>query len=88
MVNSMKRKHDNVVKIEALLKQLLDITGRWDFDSDVPKSQKTQCKEVGEMLNELGGFHLMTEAYYHVRDRHPAASVLRVLWHGIGDWQM
>jgi hypothetical protein len=29
----MKLKHDNVVKIEALLKQLLDITGRWDFDS-------------------------------------------------------
>ena len=77
-----------VMKSEELLKQLLDITIKWDFDGAVPQSQKIQCMEIGEMLNNLGGLHFMTEAYYHVTNRQPAASVIRVFWDGIGGWQM
>ncbi|MCI0417342.1 hypothetical protein L0222_31640 [bacterium] len=49
--------------------------------------------EIGEKLNELGGFALMREAYERfVRLRPPKGStspgsILEQVWHGIGDWQ-
>lgn len=73
---------------EALLDQLRKLTSRWTYDKDVPKAQRMKCAEIGKKLNALGGFNLMTEAYYHATRHNAAASTIRALWHGIGDWQM
>ena len=38
-------------------------------------------------LHEKGGETLMQMAYYHAAHANPAASVLSLLWDGVGAWK-
>ena len=48
-------------------------------------AEKTRIREIGEELNRRGGFKLMQEAYYHVRNTGTYFS--QDIWHRIGEWE-
>ena len=74
-------------KQQELIEQLLSLTEYWTEYEDVPTSQKSRCRVIGEELYKLGGVSAMRDAYYEAKGRNRAASVVQAFWHGVGEWQ-
>jgi hypothetical protein len=75
-----------VTEVRALYDELLDLTREWTrHDRILPNEER--AKAIGRRLHHLGGTPLMRMAYYHATGVNPAASVLSLLWDGIGEWR-
>jgi hypothetical protein len=75
-----------VTEFRALYDELLDLTREWSrHDRALPNEER--AKAIGRQLHELGGTSLMRMAYYHATTANRAASVLSLLWDGIGEWR-
>lgn len=70
-----------------LTEQLCDLTSRWTEYEDIPASQKSECRSIGERLNKIGGISAMQDAYYEAKGRNRAASSIQPFWDGVGDWR-
>jgi hypothetical protein len=74
-----------VTEVHALYDELLELTRAWTrHDRILPN--EIRVKAIGRQLYELGGEQLMRMAYYHATAANRAASVLSLLWDGIGEW--
>lgn len=71
----------------ALTEQLCELTSRWTEYEDIPGSQKSECRQIGEKLNDLGGISAMRDAYYEAKGRNRAASSIQPFWDGVGEWR-
>jgi hypothetical protein len=75
-----------VIEVRALYDELLDLTREWTrHDRALPNAER--AKAIGRRLYHLGGESLMQMAYYHATAANPAASMLSMLWDGIGEWR-
>jgi hypothetical protein len=73
-------------EVRALYDELLDVTRDWTrHDRTLPN--EARVKAIGRELYDLGGESLMQMAYYHATAANPAATVLALLWDGIGEWR-
>lgn len=72
---------------EAIFTQLRELTRRWNEHEDIPRSQRLECRNIGEALHALGGEALMREAYYDAKSHNRAVTVIQAYWDGIGDWR-
>jgi hypothetical protein len=73
-------------EVRALYDELLDLTREWTrHDRILPNEERV--KAIGRRLCVLGGESLMQMAYYHATAANRAASVLSLLWDGIGEWR-
>ena len=70
----------------ALVEQLCDLTKRWNIYEDIPRSQQSECRQIGRQLYALGSEDAMRRAYYEATARNRAATVLAAYFDGIGDW--
>lgn len=73
--------------IVALTAQLVELTKRWTTYEDIPKSQQSECREIGRKLHAIGGEGLMREAYYAATGPNRAACTLAAYWDGVGEWR-
>lgn len=77
------------VKTQAdLTEQLCQLTSRWTEYEDIPGSQQSECRSIGEALARRGGISAMRDAYYEAKGRNRAAATIQVYWDGIGDWRL
>ena len=72
---------------ETAFAQLRELTKRWNAYEEIPMSQQRECREIGRVLNALGGMALMQEAYYDAHGENRCASVVAAYWDGIGEWR-
>jgi hypothetical protein len=79
----------------VILSRACDLTERVDkllslVDADDPVSagQKAECREIGQLLYDLGGSEAMRAAGEHVRAcSSQAGRLLERIWDGVGDWK-
>jgi hypothetical protein len=75
-----------MTEVRALYDELLDVTREWTrHDRILPGEERARA--IGRRLHELDGESLMQMAYYHATAVNPAATVLSLLWDGIGEWK-
>lgn len=72
---------------QELTDQLCSVTEHWTEYEDIPASQKSKCRMIGEKLYRLGGMSAMQDAYYEAKGRNRAASSIQPFWNGVGDWR-
>ncbi|MBN2047496.1 MAG: hypothetical protein JW750_06625 [Anaerolineaceae bacterium] len=86
--------HQNREEVRKLIEELIKIGDADDFLSELPGGRfNRQCRhirarEIGERLDELGGFELMEMACHQVRKKlsRQLADHLEYAWAGIGRW--
>ena len=71
--------------IKTVTDQLCELTKRWTAYEDIPRSQQSECRDIGRKLHALGGEQAMRDAYYEATARNRAATVLAAYFDGIGE---
>ena len=75
-----------VLQRQKLMLELRDLVKPWTrHEKTLPGEDR--AKAIGRELHTVGGEEIMQSAYYFVTSVNPAASVLSLLWHGIGKWE-
>jgi hypothetical protein len=88
-------KTDSSSEISELINELIEIGKNYGFLSSVSggklndNGRNIRAREIGARLHELGGFNLMQEVYYSIRNSLNVAHAaeLEVAWKSIGLWQ-
>lgn len=73
--------------IKFLTNRLKSVSQDWNEHDLVPEIHKTECREIGEALNKMGGMQAMQTAYYAAKVQNRSASVIQAYWDGIGEWR-
>ena len=73
--------------IKAASEQLCELTKRWTIHEDIPRSQQSECRDIGRKLHGFGGEAAMRDAYYEAIGRNRAASMVAAYFDGIGEWR-
>jgi hypothetical protein len=67
--------------LDPLVRELVEMGNTSGYHND-------RTREIGELLNELGGLAHMQDVYYEVFNWHPVtARDLQQVWDGVGDWR-
>jgi uncharacterized lipoprotein YddW (UPF0748 family) len=82
-------------EVQALINELKQMglsTGYWQLDDQGNNicPNKVRIAEIGERLNEIGGFNAMQKAAGIIKDElgySPYVIELSWAWNGIGAWQ-
>lgn len=75
------------IEPEAAVRQLLELTKRWNNHEDVPRSQQIECRQIGERINAAGGMRAMIAAYDEATNANRDVRVIQAYWDGVGDWR-
>ncbi|HEY1205238.1 MAG: hypothetical protein ABSH46_11105 [Bryobacteraceae bacterium] len=87
------RRLRKVAEVERLTAELYRVGWCDGFLSATPGGKfddhcrNLRAREIGERLNDLGGFRLMTEAHSTIQQRQGPARQLESCWGGIGSWE-